>query len=71
MYLRHSWNDPRLRFHGNHSYNYNGNPAELIWVPDTYFENAKKTHLHKVMTENSRAVIKPNGDVFVSMRYLW
>lgn len=68
MYLRHWWNDPRLLFNGNSSYNYNGNPADIIWVPDTYIENSKKTQLHKVMTENSRASIKPNGDVFVSMR---
>jgi len=68
VYLRHWWNDARLRHTGGSSYNYNGNPSDVIWVPDTYFENSKKIQLHKVMTENSRAVIKPNGDVFVSMR---
>lgn len=68
MYLRHWWNDPRLRYPGSSSYNYNGNPADIIWVPDTYFENSKKAHTHAIMTENRRARISPNGDVYVSMR---
>eukprot|EP00112_Aurelia_sp_Birch-Aquarium-sp1_P002757 Seg1305.7 transcript_id=Seg1305.7/GoldUCD/mRNA.D3Y31 product="Glycine receptor subunit alpha-3" protein_id=Seg1305.7/GoldUCD/D3Y31 len=68
MYLRHWWNDPRLRYPGSSSYNYNGNPADIIWVPDTYFENSKKAHTHAIMTENRRATISPNGDVYVSMR---
>ncbi|XP_065064948.1 gamma-aminobutyric acid receptor subunit rho-1-like [Rhopilema esculentum] len=68
MYLRHWWNDPRLKSDANFTYNYNGDPADIIWVPDTYFENSKKTVTHHVMTQNKRAIIKPNGDIFVSIR---
>ena len=70
MYLRHWWNDPRLKSDANFTYNYNGDPADIIWVPDTYFENSKKTVTHHVMTQNKRAIIKPNGDIFVSMRWV-
>ena len=68
MYLRHWWKDERLISPGNSTYNYNGNPADVIWVPDTYFENAQMTRTHAIMTENRRATIKANGDVYSSMR---
>eukprot|EP00112_Aurelia_sp_Birch-Aquarium-sp1_P021411 Seg5763.1 transcript_id=Seg5763.1/GoldUCD/mRNA.D3Y31 product="Glycine receptor subunit alphaZ1" protein_id=Seg5763.1/GoldUCD/D3Y31 len=66
--LRHWWNDPRLAYDNKTELNFNGNPASIIWVPDTYISNGIKTHTHKGVTGNFRTKIGPNGDVYLSAR---
>ena len=66
--MRQTWKDPRLAY-----------PDELvvsnlnldnIWVPDTYFENAKHSHFHSVTVDNKMLRVKPTGLVHYNARYV-
>eukprot|EP00112_Aurelia_sp_Birch-Aquarium-sp1_P018049 Seg425.4 transcript_id=Seg425.4/GoldUCD/mRNA.D3Y31 product="Gamma-aminobutyric acid receptor subunit rho-1" protein_id=Seg425.4/GoldUCD/D3Y31 len=67
FYLRHWWKDPRLNF-GSEVFNYNGDPSDMIWVPDTFFPNAVEAKSHKTLTTNTRTKFGPYGQVYVSTR---
>ena len=74
MYLRQYWRDPRLAFGDNGLSSdkivltLNRQTIDEIWVPSTYFFNAKKAYFHDVTTDNYLLQIRPNGDVFYSVR---
>lgn len=74
MYLRQYWRDPRLAFGENGLTSdkiiltLNRQTIDEIWVPSTYFFNAKKAYFHDVTTDNYLLQIRPNGDVFYSVR---
>ncbi|EDO34692.1 predicted protein, partial [Nematostella vectensis] len=72
MYLRQYWRDPRLIFDpvpvNTDVLTLNRQTIDEIWIPSTYFFNAKKAYFHDVTTENYLLMIKPNGDVFYSVR---
>ncbi|XP_031550950.1 glycine receptor subunit alpha-4-like [Actinia tenebrosa] len=72
MYLRQYWTDPRLRFYAplanKEALTLNRQTIDEIWIPSTYFFNAKKAYFHDVTTENYLLMIQPNGDVFYSVR---
>lgn len=65
------WRDPRL----NHSLSYPitlpGDAKKLIWLPDTFFLNVRSATIHDVISENSKVIINPNGDVAYSTRYVF
>lgn len=42
---------------------------ERIWRPDTYFYNAKKSHIHTITVPNKLLRLSDNGDILYSMRY--
>ncbi|XP_065065175.1 gamma-aminobutyric acid receptor subunit rho-1-like isoform X2 [Rhopilema esculentum] len=67
FYLRHWWRDERLDF-GNEAFNFNGDPSDTIWVPDTFFPNAVDIKHHKTLTPSARTIIGPNGTVYTSIR---
>lgn len=72
IYLRQYWTDPRLRFHApilkKEVLTLNRQTIDEMWIPSTYFFNAKKAYFHDVTTENYLLMIQPNGDVFYSVR---
>lgn len=71
MYFHQYWQDPRLAFNKpNKQITLPGNVADRLWQPDTYFENSKKGEIHKLTTLNKVLVVKPDGGVFFSLRYI-
>ena len=68
FYFRNWWKDQRLNF-GETEFNFNGDPSDLIWVPDTFGQNAIQTTQHKTLTVNTRTKLGPNGSVYSSARY--
>ena len=68
--LRHLWNDQRLKFDnqdGKVKYVKLEDP-NLIWRPDTFIVNSKKTLLHSDLLPNVMVRIYPNGNVQFSAR---
>lgn len=71
MYFRQYWQDPRLAYNKpKKQITLPGNVADRLWQPDTYFENSKNGELHKLTTLNKVVVVKPDGEVFFSLRYI-
>ena len=71
MYFRQHWQDHRLAYQKpNKQITLPGNVADRLWQPDTYFENSKKGELHKLTTLNKAVVVKPDGGVYFSSRYI-
>lgn len=71
MYFRQYWQDPRLAYNKpNKHITLPGNVADRLWQPDTYFESSKNGELHKLTTLNKVVVVKPDGEVFFSLRYI-
>ncbi|XP_020618880.1 glycine receptor subunit alpha-4-like isoform X2 [Orbicella faveolata] len=71
IYLRQYWEDPRLSFPENEiqkTLTLNRQTIEEIWVPSTYFFNAKKAYFHDVTTDNYLLQIQPDGNIFYSVR---
>ena len=71
MYLRQFWHDPRLAFGQSPSADRLVLGAEIIksiWSLDTFFVNAKETHIHREHTDNQFLRIIHNGYVLRSMR---
>ncbi|RMX43205.1 hypothetical protein pdam_00009708 [Pocillopora damicornis] len=71
IYLRQYWEDPRLSFLENEiqkTLTLNRQTIDEIWVPSTYFFNAKKAYFHDVTTDNYLLQIQPDGNIFYSVR---
>ena len=68
IYLRQTWEDPRLRFNGTDRIVAQGNILEKIWIPDTYFNHEKKSNFHEITKKNYELSFYPNGTVFLSIR---
>ncbi len=65
--MRQSWEDPRLRHPEDlHVTNIT---IDNIWIPDTYFENAKHSNFHSVTVDNKMLRVRPNGVVEYNTRY--
>lgn len=67
LFLRQWWHDPRLTFSAG-SVNFNGNPKNLIWLPDMFIRNSRKTLTHKQTMETIRTKVDSDGTVFMSSR---
>ena len=71
MYFRQYLQDPRLAYNRpNKQIILPGNVADRLWQPDTYFENSKRGELHKLTTLNKVVVVRPDGGVYFSLRYI-
>lgn len=71
IYLRQYWEDPRLAFQETELHKtltLNRQTIDEIWVPSTYFFNAKKAYFHDVTTDNYLLQIQSSGDIFYSVR---
>uniref|UniRef100_A0A8C9SKQ5 Gamma-aminobutyric acid receptor subunit pi n=1 Tax=Scleropages formosus TaxID=113540 RepID=A0A8C9SKQ5_SCLFO len=63
IFLRQRWTDERLCFNGNKSLSLDGRLVELLWVPDTFIVDSKRSFLHDITVENRLIRIFPNGTV--------
>ncbi|GFY50885.1 glycine receptor subunit alpha-2 [Trichonephila inaurata madagascariensis] len=72
IYLRQSWVDPRLQFHGsgfNETVTLNGQDLiDRIWKPDIFFRNLKSGNFHAVTVPNKLIKLSPDGRILFSMR---
>ncbi|KAH7709890.1 unc-49B protein [Aphelenchoides avenae] len=75
LYLRQSWQDPRLAFEPQdiegkqvQMLNAGGDYIEKIWRPDTFFSNAKDSRLHSAPVNNAFVRIESDGRVTMSQR---
>ncbi len=68
IFLRQRWTDGRLCFDGNKSLSLDGRLVELLWVPDTFIVDSKKSFLHDITVENRLIRIFPNGTVLYALR---
>ncbi|XP_028845299.1 gamma-aminobutyric acid type A receptor subunit zeta [Denticeps clupeoides] len=68
IFLRQRWTDERLCFEGNKSLSLDGRLVELLWVPDTFIVDSKKSFLHDITVENRLIRIFPNGTVLYALR---
>lgn len=68
IYLRQRWTDPRLVFHGNKSFTLDARLVELLWVPDTYIVESKKSFLHDVTVGNRLIRLFSNGTILYALR---
>ncbi|CAG2114269.1 unnamed protein product [Medioppia subpectinata] len=73
IYLRQSWNDQRLVFDGNNTVDeivIGGEFVRRLWLPDTFIVNSKHMTLHTNTRQETNTLfrIRPNGDVFYSIR---
>uniref|UniRef100_A0A8D0HBN1 Gamma-aminobutyric acid receptor subunit pi n=1 Tax=Sphenodon punctatus TaxID=8508 RepID=A0A8D0HBN1_SPHPU len=71
IFLRQRWTDERLCFEGNKSLSLDGRLVEMLWVPDTFIVDSKKSFLHDITVENRLIRIYPNGTVLYSIRYVY
>lgn len=71
IFLRQEWNDKRLGHGLNQSITLNPRVMKEIWVPDTYFVNAKTGSLHRVTTPNMMLLLTPAGVLKYNARYLF
>lgn len=44
--------------------------ADQLWVPDTYFQNDKKSFVHGVTVKNRMIRLHPDGTVLYGLRYV-
>lgn len=70
IFLRQRWTDERLVFEGNKSLSLDGRLVELLWVPDTFIVDSKKSFLHDITVENRLIRIFPNGTVLYALRWV-
>ncbi|TRY91072.1 hypothetical protein DNTS_028525, partial [Danionella cerebrum] len=68
IFLRQRWTDERLCFDGNKSLSLDGRLVELLWVPDTFIVDSKRSFLHDITVENRLIRIFPNGTVLYALR---
>uniref|UniRef100_A0A8C9V9G2 Gamma-aminobutyric acid receptor subunit pi n=2 Tax=Scleropages formosus TaxID=113540 RepID=A0A8C9V9G2_SCLFO len=68
IFLRQRWTDERLCFNGNKSLSLDGRLVELLWVPDTFIVDSKRSFLHDITVENRLIRIFPNGTVLYALR---
>uniref|UniRef100_A0A8D0GMD7 Gamma-aminobutyric acid receptor subunit pi n=1 Tax=Sphenodon punctatus TaxID=8508 RepID=A0A8D0GMD7_SPHPU len=68
IYLLQRWIDPRLVFQGNKSFTLDARLVELLWIPDTYIVESKRSFLHDVTVGNRLIRLFSNGTVLYALR---
>uniref|UniRef100_UPI00358FFD8E gamma-aminobutyric acid receptor subunit pi-like n=1 Tax=Myxine glutinosa TaxID=7769 RepID=UPI00358FFD8E len=68
IFLRQRWQDERLLLTGNRSLSVDGRLVEMLWVPDTFIVDSKKSFLHDITVDNRLIRIFPNGTVLYALR---
>ena len=68
IFLRQTWRDERLDHGLNQTMFLSNFVLDRIWMPDSYFVNAKQGSFHKVTTDNVMIMIKPGGMVYYNAR---
>jgi len=71
--FRQRWNDPRLAY-DNVDASLRSTPYvtlpsnDLVWKPDTFFRNSKRSKIHNDLASNDYLRLFPNGDLLYSTR---
>ncbi|XP_034037826.1 gamma-aminobutyric acid receptor subunit pi [Thalassophryne amazonica] len=68
IFLRQRWRDSRLVFPGNGSVSVDGRLVSLLWIPDTFIPDSKRSFLHDVTVDNRLIRIFSNGTVLYALR---
>ncbi|NXA46543.1 GBRB1 protein, partial [Nothocercus julius] len=69
MYFQQSWRDKRLSYPGIPlNLTLDNRVADQLWVPDTYFQNDKKSFVHGVTVKNRMIRLHPDGTVLYGLR---
>ncbi|KAK1804562.1 hypothetical protein P4O66_020046, partial [Electrophorus voltai] len=68
IFLRQRWQDSRLIFPGNESLTLDGRLVSLLWIPDTFIPDSKRSFLHDVTVDNRLIRIFSNGTVLYALR---
>ena len=68
IFLRQSWTDPRLDHGLRGTLSLSNTIISQIWLPDSYFKNAKGASFHDVTTPNMMITIGPGGLVNYNAR---
>ncbi|XP_032889245.1 glycine receptor subunit alpha-2 [Amblyraja radiata] len=70
IFLRQTWNDPRLAYseYPDSSLDLDPSMLDSIWKPDLFFANEKGANFHEVTTDNKLLRIFKNGKVLYSIR---
>ncbi|XP_020625078.1 glycine receptor subunit alphaZ1-like [Orbicella faveolata] len=68
IFLRQSWTDPRLDHGLRGTLSLSNTIVSQIWLPDSYFKNAKDASFHDVTTPNMMITIGPGGLVNYNAR---
>ncbi|KAL9989521.1 hypothetical protein ACROYT_G004082 [Oculina patagonica] len=68
IFLRQQWTDPRLDHGLSDTLSLSNTVISQIWLPDSYFKNAKDTSFHDVTTPNMMITIGPGGLVNYNAR---
>ncbi|XP_056425425.1 gamma-aminobutyric acid receptor subunit pi-like [Hyla sarda] len=68
IFLRQRWTDKRLIFEGSGSITLDPRLVQLLWVPDTYIVDSKKSFLHDITVDNRLVRLFANGTVLYAIR---
>ena len=68
MYLRQSWNDPRLAFDSSEVERIRIFDWDKIWVPDTFFRNDLYSFVHDQTVPNRMMTVRRSGNVWYVMK---
>ena len=68
MYLRQSWNDPRLAFESSEVERIRIFDWDKIWVPDTFFRNDLYSFVHDQTVPNRMMTVRSSGSVWYVMK---
>ena len=68
IFFRQAWKDERLDHGLNKTMFLSNFVMDRIWMPDSYFVNAKHGSFHKVTTNNMMIMIMPGGLVKYNAR---
>ena len=72
LYLRQSWQDPRLAFKSPdgklHQMKMEDNFWKNLWVPDVFFRNEKKASYHDVTVPNRLLRINSTGHLWYTVK---
>lgn len=66
--FRQKWQDNRFRYDPEGLEFVTLTSPDRMWVPDLFFSNEMKAHLHKILTPNNLIRIFPDGHVLYSTR---
>lgn len=66
--FRQKWYDDRLKYDSQGLEYVTLTSPDKMWIPDLFFTNEMKGHLHKILTPNNLIRIHPDGSVLYSTR---
>ena len=68
MFFMQQWTDERLDHGQNMNVTINNKVLKQIWLPDTYFVNAKDSSFHYVTHDNRVLLLGPKGHINYRIR---